>query len=139
MIREGSIRIPFRYAAGTAGSRFLTVLRDQGRVLASHCPACGRVAVPLKGYCARCGSSEVVEIEVGPEGTLLSWTFRETGEAFGLVRLDGAETAMVHRLLFRPTAGAGQARVRLRLRPKGERKASILDIAGIEDLAGGAP
>lgn len=139
MIREGAIRIPFRYAAGTGGTRFLSVLCDEGRILAGRCRACGHTAVPLKIYCARCGTSDIDEIAVGPEGDLVSWTRRDDGRAFGLIRFDGAGATLLHRMLFEPGADSSARRVRLRLRPRGERVGAILDIEGIEPAQGGTP
>jgi uncharacterized OB-fold protein len=130
VIRESAIRIPFRYAAGEAGSRFLAALRDESRVLGGRCTSCGRVFVPLRSYCATCGSGTFEEIEVGPGGTVQAWTARADGTVFALVRLDGADTALLHRLLADPARSRSGMRVRARF--AAERRASILDIAGFE-------
>ncbi|MBI5481116.1 MAG: hypothetical protein HY906_19825 [Deltaproteobacteria bacterium] len=132
MIREGSIHLPFAYAAGPAASRFLVSLRDEGRILGSPCPACRRVLCPARSFCPRCGDETGEPISVGPAGTVVSFTAQAGGVVFGLVRLDGADTAMLHRLLgdgMRWTIGA---RVRPRLAAR--RQASITDIEGFEPL-----
>ena len=72
MILEGAIRIPFKYAAGRTGSRFLAALRDGQRILASRCGACARVAVPLRAFCPACGGDDLAEVEVGPGGTVIA-------------------------------------------------------------------
>jgi uncharacterized OB-fold protein len=137
MIREEAIRIPFEYAAGTAASRFLAALRDQGRLLGSRCPACARVAAPARPFCPACGTDSPETVEVGPEGVLSAWTARPDGTVFGLVRLDGADGALVHRVLAAPDDLAPGIRVRARLAP--ERVGSILDIAGFEPLPEDTP
>ena len=132
MILEGTIQIPFRYAAGKAGSRFLTALKEEGTILASPCPACGQVFCPARSFCVRCGAELKEMIPVGPEGELLSWTEVRGKGAFGLVRLDGAHSALLHRLLALPAASCAGSRVRARF--AAERSGSILDLEGFEPI-----
>lgn len=132
MIREGSIQLPFAYAAGPAASRFLVALRDEGRILGSPCPACGRVLCPARSFCPRCGDATGEPVAVGPAGTLTSFTEQADGAVFGLVRLDGADTAMLHWLLGDGARWTIGARVRARLRR--ERRASITDLEGFEPI-----
>ena len=135
MIREGAIRIPFRYAAGRAGTRFLIALRDDAPVLASRCRHCARVAVPTRPFCPACGSDDLSDIEVGPLGTLVSWTETLSGHGYALVRLDGCDSALLHRLL--PAPGERRAGERVRLRFAASRSGSILDLEGYEPIGGG--
>ncbi len=140
MIREQSIRLPFEYAAGQAGSAFLAALRDDRRILGSKCSACQRVVCPAQAYCSRCGGAPTELVDVSPCGTLQSWTERAEGRSeprcFGLVLLDGADTAFIHRLLARQGSWSVGARVRARFCEG--RTGSILDIEGFlltEDAA----
>ena len=130
MIREESVRIPFRYAPGQAAEQFLTALRDEGRILGCRCPSCRRVLVPPKSFCPRCGDATADFQEVGPGGRLLSWTDVPSRGAFGLVLLDGAHTPMLHRLLG--TSGGWSMDSRVQVRFAQERSGSILDIQGFE-------
>jgi len=136
MIRESAIRLPFRYAAGAAGSRFLAALRDEQRILGARCTACARVLVPLRAFCPVCGDGTLEEVEVGPGGIVQTWTAKTDGCAFALILLDGASTGIVHRLL----GAAAEARCGLRVRARfaAERHGGILDIAGFEPAQGGA-
>ena len=137
MILEGAIRIPFKYAAGRTGSRFLTALRDGKRILASRCEACARVAVPLRAFCPMCAGDDLAEVEVGPGGTVVAWTETADAGSYALVQLDGADTAFLHRLLVAPGAcGIGQ---RVTVRFAASRRASILDIDGFEAATGEVP
>ena len=134
MILEGAIRIPFKYAAGRAGSRFLATLRDGMRIIASRCEACARVAVPLRTFCPACGGDELADVEVGPGGTLVAWTETVDAGDYALVRLDGADAAFLHRLIAAPAGCRIGQRVRVRF--ASSRHASILDIEGFEPVTG---
>jgi uncharacterized OB-fold protein len=135
VIRESAVRIPFRYAAGAAGSRFLAALRDERRILGGRCTVCARVSAPLRSFCHVCGASPLEEIEIGPGGIVQSWTAREDRAAFALILLDGADTAMLHRVLAGKTTLRRGLRVRARF--AAERRASVLDIAGFEPVPEG--
>ncbi len=132
MILEGSVRLPFRYAAGAATSTFLETLRDEGRILGSRCSACGAVSCPARSLCSACDGRAGELVEVGPEGTLVSWTEVPGRGAHALVQLDGADTALLHRLLASPEPPRLGARVRASFAE--ERTGSILDLAGFEVL-----
>ena len=131
MIREGTINIPFKFAAGGTGSRFLIALRDEQRILAARCPSCERVLCPAPPFCGHCGDeTEPEPIDVGPAGTLQSWTQLDANRAYGLVKLDGAHTAILHRLVG--DAGQWTTGQRVRARFAETRIGSIVDIEGFE-------
>ncbi len=130
MIREGTISIPFTYAAGGVASRFLIALRDDKALLGSRCDACDRVRCPAGSFCPQCGAATSDLVEVGPGGALETWTVDAGGEAFGMIRIDGADSAMLHRLIGPATQWRRGARVRPRFAD--QRTGSILDIQGFE-------
>jgi uncharacterized protein len=132
MIREGNIQIPFRYAAGKAGSRFLCALRDSGKIMASRCGTCGIVYCPARSFCPRCGEALEESVEVGPYGTLTSWTEIPGRGFFGLVKLDDADMSILHRIIAPPATPQLGTRVVCRMAL--ERTGSILDIEGFELL-----
>ncbi len=137
MIREGAIRIPFRYAAGRAGSRFLANLRDERRIMGGRCGDCGGVHVPLRSWCPTCGGQRLFDQSVGPEATVVCATARADGEVFALLKLDGADTPMVHRLIGEAaTGGMAAAGARVRARFAAHRRADIRDIEGFEAMEG---
>lgn len=126
---EGRIRIPYRWPSGRHGDRFLRALRDEGRLLGLRCPRTGRVLVPPPP--ARSGEASVAEadwVEVGPGGVVETFTVRG-GEVLALVRPDGADTALLHRLV---DVAPVDVRVGLRVRAvlASERTGSILDLRG---------
>ncbi len=99
MIREGTIRLPFTYAAGKSGSVFFRALQERQSILGSRCRACSRVLAPVRSFCPTCGDAVLETIELGPGGVLLAWTERPGKGLFGLIRLDLADTAIVHQVL----------------------------------------
>ncbi len=133
MIHDGGIKIPFNYAAGMVGSRFLVALRDEGTILGARCDHCQIVIGPAKPFCARCGEQTGELTPIGPEGTLRLATTLPNDGSFGLIQLDGADTAMLHRLLGEPSDF--QSNTRLRARFAEERSGNILDIEGFEPVS----
>lgn len=129
MILEGSIRLSFNYAAGEVGSQFLTALRDRRVILGAVCPTCDRIACPPRSFCVECGDGVEDLVEVGPAGTVEAWTEVPGKGTFGLIRLDGAGTSLVHRLIG-PGQWVSGARVIVRFADEGI--ANINDIEGFE-------
>ena len=54
------------------------------------------------------------DLEIGPGGKLIAWTHVPGRATFGLVLLDEADTAMVHRILGESSGLVHGARVRAR-------------------------
>lgn len=133
----GGVSIPFSYAAGRTASRFLTELRDDCRISGTRCPRCGRVLVPARSFCPRCQAAADEWVEVGPAGELRRFAVVRQARpyhplpapfAYGLIRLDGADTDLLHLVSGVPMEAL---QVGLRVRPvfRPQRTASILDIA----------
>jgi uncharacterized OB-fold protein len=94
-------------SAGPVRSKFLLCLQDQQKILGTRCPTCSRVFVPAKSTCPKCFQNLKEWVEVSPEGSLETYTIVYKSEpfhisatpfAFGIIKLDGADTGMVHRL-----------------------------------------
>lgn len=60
---EQIIELPFTESAGLYISKFLTAIRDEGKIIANKCPKCHRIVLPPRIVCAFCK----VEIEEKPE------------------------------------------------------------------------
>jgi len=137
----GTIPVRHRYTPGVAGETFFDALRDRGVLLGSRCGTCGFTYVPARLFCERCFAELAADTEVGPGGELVSFTIGFVGlnggpldepVTLGLVRLDGADAVLCHRILDPggdEPLGIGQ-RVEVVVRPPDERTGSILDIAG---------
>ncbi|MDP3972769.1 MAG: zinc ribbon domain-containing protein [Candidatus Nanopelagicales bacterium] len=124
--REGTIRLQFDYAAGDVAGRAVAAARDQKRLLGSRCERCDRVLAPARSLCPGCGHATSELSEIGPGGTVESWTAVPGTGVFVLVRPDGADTAITHRL-----AGAGAGEGDSRNPRIGGRVTAVFDYAGL--------
>ena len=136
---DGEFPVRHRYTPGVAGTAFFTALRDRGVLLGSRCEACSYTYVPARLFCERCFAELEADTEAGPGGELVSFTIGFVGlegepledpETVGLVRLDGADSVLVHRVLDADEPLEIGERVEVVLRPEGEREGTILDIEG---------
>ena len=128
------IEYGFNRTTGPVVGAFLTGLREQ-RVLGIR-GADGRVVCPPVEYDPTTGEPLTEMVEVGTEGTITSWSWvpgdREgqpipAPYALALVRLDGADTAMLHAV----DCGSEQAMgtgMRVTVRWRSERVGDIRDI-----------
>jgi uncharacterized protein len=135
---RGEMPVAFHYTPGVGNGAFFEALRARGAFLGSRCDACAVTYLPSRIFCERCFAALDPGAECGPGGVLTSFTIaREDVDgapldapvAVGLVRLDGADTVLVHRLLGEGDWAIGM-RVEAALRPADERVGSILDVEG---------
>jgi uncharacterized OB-fold protein len=133
----GSIPVSHRYTAGLAGERFFRALADRGAFLATRCQRCSVVYCPASAFCERCLGAIEEELDVGPAGTLESFTVVRIGfdgdelvtpVVVGLIRLDGADTCLVHRVVGDPGGLSVGMAVEAVLRDRGARTGSIDDV-----------
>jgi uncharacterized OB-fold protein len=132
----GELSVAFRYTPGVGNTAFFEALRDRGAFLGSRCEDCGVTYLPARTFCERCLRELSPSVECGPEGELVSWTEArvdvddrplDAAVRYALVRLDGADTVLLHRLLEGGDPVIG-SRVRAVLAP--DRTGSILDVEG---------
>ena len=71
---EGNVEADYIYTSGVAGERFFVALRDEGRILAAHCPACGRDYLPARLFCEDCFEELSEFVEVPREGRVAAVT-----------------------------------------------------------------
>lgn len=110
----------YKRSTGPVIGRFLTSLRE-GRLEGVR-TASGEVLVPARAYDPRDGRATTdAWVDVGPEGTITTWTWIDAPAAgapldapfaWALVRLDGADTPMLHAVRGPRAAIATGARVR---------------------------
>jgi len=121
--REGfTLAYNYKRSLGPILGQFFTALAD-GRVLGAR-TAAGRVVVPPCEWDPVTGRETQELIEVGPMGTVQSWTWVGTPQArhpldkpfaFALITLDGADTAWIQAIdVNSPGALASGMRVRPR-------------------------
>ena len=107
--RVVAIEATFRHSAGKLGSRFLKALRDEKRILGWRSGRPERVSVPPKDL-----GMDGTWVEVGPGARLEAYApadwlravGRQADEAdcLALVRLEGADTALLARVRRGPHA-----------------------------------
>ncbi|MGB9880337.1 MAG: Zn-ribbon domain-containing OB-fold protein [Anaerolineae bacterium] len=135
---QGEIPIQGRYTYGLAGEKFFREIMENGRFMGTHCPECDYTYVPPTIYCERCFTKLDEWVEVGPEGTVQSFTVLlvapdgsplDEPDILALIQLDGADSVLVHRLgkVSLDELAIGM-RVKAVLKPKKQREGSILDI-----------
>jgi uncharacterized OB-fold protein len=139
---SGKISVPYRWAVGETGSRFLVEIRDNKKIFGTSCPSCNVTFTPPRKVCPRCFQKKMDWKELARTGTLLTYTipnYRENFHplkkpfAFGVIRLDGADTGLTHLLAeFEP--GQLQKGLRVGAVFRDERKGSILDISFFKPL-----
>ncbi len=105
---QGKIEVPYKYAAGEIGSRFLVALRDEQKIMGTECTTCHRVYCPPKSICNTCFENLNKWVEVRPQGTVTSYTIVhgkrramhpiEPPFAYGIIHLEGSDTGMLHLL-----------------------------------------
>lgn len=94
----------YTYFTGEHASRFFHELRENKRIMGTRCSKCKKLLVPARSYCDACMEKTDEWAEVGPEGTLETFTII-TAAFPGLpkppilmayVTLDGADTALIN-------------------------------------------
>ncbi len=133
------LEYPYSRSVGPVLGKFLGGLKA-GILLGVRSPS-GKVLCPPQEYDPDTG--EAVEpnlVDVGPGGEVTSWTWvaKPSGRhpldrpfAFALIRLDGADTALVH-AVDAPSIDAMRTGMRVRARWKAERQGRIDDIECFE-------
>jgi uncharacterized OB-fold protein len=134
MIFHQRIRLPYRYTAGVAQRAALEGFA--ARVLrGSRCDTCQIVLAPARPFCPRCSAATGAVVDLADSGVLEGWTVRTRDEEetiFGLVRLDGADTVLLHRISADPAA----LRVGLRVQARWsqEQQGEITDVEAFEPV-----
>jgi hypothetical protein len=141
------LQIGFDYtrSLGPTLSRFMTALAGR-RILGARA-ADGRVHAPPFEYDPQTFEPPAELVPVGPEGTVITWSWQPDplpgqplAHPFGwaLIRLDGADTAMLHAV---DAGSAAAMRTGMRVRPSwaAEPAGHISDIACFEPCPAGQP
>ncbi|MDQ1040754.1 putative OB-fold protein [Streptomyces sp. V3I8] len=133
------VEFPFTRSLGPVQSAFLTGLRE--RVVLGVRTGDGRILVPPVEY-DPVTSEEVGElVEVAATGTVTTWAWNheprrgqplDRAFAWVLVRLDGADTALLHALDAPGGPDSVRTGMRVRVRWARERSGAITDIACFE-------
>ena len=88
------------------GSKFITTIRDQKKIMGVRCGTCGKVFIPPRQTCEKC-FSDIREnwVDLKNTGTVTNYTVvryddkhlpRKAPFVMALIKLDGADTPFVH-------------------------------------------
>ncbi|MFC5147777.1 Zn-ribbon domain-containing OB-fold protein [Streptomyces aureoversilis] len=133
-----TVSFPFTRSLGPVQSAFLTGLRE--RTVLGVRTRDGRVLVPPVEYDPVTAEEIRDLVEVAPTGTVTTWAWNpaprprqplRTPFAWVLVRLDGADTALLH-VLDAPGPHAVRTGMRVRIRWAPERTGAVTDIGCFE-------
>jgi hypothetical protein len=140
------LEYPYSRSVGPVIGAFLTGLRD-GKLTGVR-GAGGSVIVPPTEYDPTTGDDTSEMVEVGPGGVVESWAWVSdplpkhplaTPFAWALIRLDGADTAMLHAVdAGGPDRVATGDRVTVRFRPAADRIGAMADIESFVPEGGGS-
>ena len=104
-IHKSGISVPYSWWAGETASRFYAAIRDEKKILGTRCPDCKKVYLPPRKTCPVCFVPNDEWVELADEGELVSFTVARRRLAampldppvvYGIVKLDGADTALLH-------------------------------------------
>ncbi len=140
---EGKMALPYQYFAGATGSKFIVALRDERRILGVRCDRCQRTFIPPRSTCERC-FAELTDhwVTLEPTGEVTGFTVIRYAEPYqpkeppyvlALVKLDGADTPLVHLL---ECGDVADARIGMRVRAvfAEDQPNNILQIAHFESV-----
>jgi len=142
MAATWKLEFPYRRSVGPVIGAFLTALRDR-RVVGVRTPD-GRVLVPPFEYDPETGEALTEMVNVASEGVVerAAWVTEplrthplDRPFAWALVKLDGADTSLLHAFDCRSAARA-QPGARVRIRWAAETEGHIKDIAFFEPADG---
>jgi hypothetical protein len=103
---EGKLALPYSYFAGRVGSKFLTTIRDQKKIMGVRCNQCKKVYVPPRQTCDVC-MEDIRDnwVDVGNKGEVTNFTVvryedkhlpKKPPYILAMIRLNGADTSLVH-------------------------------------------
>ncbi len=138
-IVKGDFPVKFKYTMPPHHERFFQALRDKGTFTGARCEKCNTTYMPPVAFCEKCFVRVGKGVDIRDTGTLQAFTVAHEGPegapleapvVYGIVRLRGASTVILHKVLADPGKLIAGAKVRAQLKPRSRRKGSITDIEG---------
>lgn len=134
--------IPFEHHAGKTASRYFTAMRDQQKIMGTKCPRCHRVLVPARSFCEQCFIPAEEWVELDNQGTIQTFAINcmkyeglpDPPYVIALIKLDGADTSMMHWIGGLDLSDIGQAANRIKIGArveavwKKDREGAVTDI-----------
>jgi hypothetical protein len=136
---KGDFPVKYKYTMPAHQEKFFLALKEKGAFTGVKCEKCGTVYVPPVWFCEKCFVRVDKGVDVANTGTLQAFTVAregpegkalETPVVYGIVKLRGASTVLLHRVLADPKKLKSGIRVRAQLKSASRRRGSITDIEG---------
>ncbi len=141
-VYPSKINVPYSWWAGDTAARFFAGLSEK-RIEATRCECCNKVFAPPRKTCPECFAACQTWVDLALTGTVTGFTVARAARAamggrklpavFALVKLDGADTALLHVI-----GGCAPGDVRIGMRVKArfaeEPAGGILDILYFEPV-----
>jgi uncharacterized OB-fold protein len=139
---HGNLPVTSRYTFGLAGEKFFRSIKDNGKLMGTHCPKCERIYVPAALFCERCLSELDEWIDVGTVGEVHTYTLlyenydgtpRTDPEIVAMISF--GDGGLIHRLgkIDTDDIEIGMM-VKAVFKPPDQREGSILDIVHFEPV-----
>ncbi|MHA2150249.1 MAG: Zn-ribbon domain-containing OB-fold protein [Candidatus Thorarchaeota archaeon] len=103
----GDMEADYIYTPGVAGDKFFKALRDEGKLLATHCESCNHTYLPPRMYCERCFSKLDKWVEAESSGVVDTFTLVSEDRnderlsepvLVAFIRIDKTNGGLIHRL-----------------------------------------
>jgi len=136
---KGDFPVKFKYTMPAHHERFFKTLKETGKFTGVKCETCGTTYVPPVAFCEKCFVRVDKGVEIQEAGILRAFSVAHEGPegrplpapvVYGIVKLRGASTVMLHKVLADPKKLEVGMKVRAQLKPPNKRKGSISDIEG---------
>jgi len=136
---KGDFPVKYKYTMPAHHEKFFQALRDRGAFTGAKCEKCGTTYVPPVAFCEKCFVRVEKVADLKDTGVLQAFTVAHEGPegaplaapvVYGIVKLRGASTVMLHKVLADPKKLKAGAKVKAQLKPPNKRKGSITDIEG---------
>lgn len=135
----GHMECDYVYTAGIAGERFYIALRDEGKLLATHCDKCKITFMPPRMYCDKCFAELAKYHEVPSTGVIESYTityFDMDGAplpeplVLAFIKIDQTDGGLIHQIGgIKPESLKIGTKVAAVFEEKGKRKGALTDIS----------
>ena len=106
LVYQSRIKVPYTWAVGATGSRFLGEIKDNQVIFANRSPQTGKTFVPPKRNCPETFAENEEWVPLNGKGVVKSFTVcrydslarkgRELPGIYALIHLEGADNSILH-------------------------------------------
>ncbi len=103
---DSKLALPYTYFAGRVGSKFITTMRDEKKIMGIKCNSCNKVYVPPRQNCDVC-MEDIKDnwVDLKDTGEITNFTIvryedkhlpKKPPYVLALIKLEGADSPMAH-------------------------------------------